>query len=230
MRLEHAKRDYYRRKAREEGYRSRAAYKLKQINNKYHLMQHGSKVIDLGCAPGGWLQVISQLVGNVGQVIGVDVQPVKSLSKNTIVIQDDITSSSAIERITDELRGDRADLVLADLSPKLSGIWDMDHYKQLDLCNSVVDILPLLLDIGGSCVIKAFQGDELQNLLQRLRQSFARVEISKPSASRKESSEVYLVNLDFNGQVPKRYSQELPSLHPSSEHSDSFESDWQENP
>lgn len=227
MRLDQAKRDYYRRRAKEEGYRSRAAFKLKEMNNKYHLIERGSKIVDIGCAPGGWLQVSSELVGKVGQVIGVDLEPVKSVAKNTTIFQDDITSPDASKKILEALRGDRARAVLADLSPKLSGIWDMDHYRQIDLCNNVVDVLPLLLKEGGSCVIKAFQGDELGGLVQRLKKSFARVEISKPNASRKESSEVYLVGLGFSGQVPKRRFEDLPSLHPSGENLDSIESDWQ---
>lgn len=227
MRLEEAKRDYYRKRAKEEGYRSRAAFKLKEMNNKYHIMGRGSKIVDIGCAPGGWLQVSSELVGNVGQVIGVDLDPVKSVAKNTTIFQDDITAPETTEKILQILRGDKAGAVLADLSPKLSGIWDMDHYKQIDLCNSVIDVLPLMLKEGGACVIKAFQGDELQGLTQRLKKSFDRVEISKPNASRKESSEVYLVGLGFIGQVPERHSEVLPSLHSSEENSDSIESDWQ---
>jgi 23S rRNA (uridine2552-2'-O)-methyltransferase len=227
VRLEEAKRDYYRKRAKEDGYRSRAAFKLKEMNNKYHIMARGSKIVDIGCAPGGWLQVSSELVGNVGQVIGVDLDPVKSVAKNTTIFQDDITSPETKDKILQVLRGDKAGAVLADLSPKLSGIWDMDHYKQIDLCNSVVDVLPSMLKEGGACVIKAFQGDELQGLIQRLRKSFNRVEISKPNASRKESSEVYLVGLDFTGQVPERHSEVLESLHSSEENSDSIESDWQ---
>jgi 23S rRNA (uridine2552-2'-O)-methyltransferase len=230
MRLDQAKRDYYRRRAKVEGYRSRAAFKLKQMNNKYHLMRRGSKVVDIGTAPGGWAQVSSELVGNVGQVVGIDLEPVKSVSKNTILLQDDISSASASNSITNALRGAKADLVLADLSPKLSGIWDMDHYKQIDLCNSVIDILPSILKEEGSCLMKAFHGEEFQSLVKRLNESFERVEISKPNASRKESSEVYLVGLSFTGQVPKRHSEQLPCLRPFGEHLDSALSDWQENP
>jgi 23S rRNA (uridine2552-2'-O)-methyltransferase len=230
MRLDQAKRDYYRRRAKEEGYRSRAAFKLKEMNNKYHLMRRGSKVVDIGSAPGGWTQVSSELVGNVGQVVSVDLEPVKPVSKNTTVLEEDITSSTAAESITNAFRGDKADLVLADLSPKLSGVWDMDHYKQIDLCNSVVDILPSILKSSGSSVMKAFHGDEFQGLVKRLKESFGRLEISKPNASRKESSEVYLVGLKFTGQVPRRHPGEFPSLHQSEAHLDSTVFDWQESP
>jgi 23S rRNA (uridine2552-2'-O)-methyltransferase len=230
LRQEEAKRDYYRRRAKEEGYRSRAAFKLKQMNNKYHLMHRGSKVVDIGAAPGGWTQVASELVGIVGQVIGIDLEPVKSVSRNTTILQEDITSATVGESITDALRGDKADLVMADLSPKLSGVWDMDHYKQIDLCNCVIDLMPTILKKGGSCVMKAFDGDEFQSLVKRLKGSFDRVELSKPNASRRESSEVYLVGLTFTGQVPERRSGELQTLHPSGEHLDSALSDWPENP
>jgi 23S rRNA (uridine2552-2'-O)-methyltransferase len=230
LRLEQAKRDYYRRRAKEEGYRSRAAFKLKELNNKYHLMHRGSKVVDIGAAPGGWAQVSSELVGNVGQVIAIDLDPIKTVSKNTTVIQEDITSAKALSEINDALRGAKSDLVLADLSPKLSGVWDMDHYKQIDLCNTALDLLPSILETGGSCVMKAFQGDELQNLIKRLKASFGRVEISKPNASRKESSEVYLVSLNFTGRVPPRVPEESEEMHPSEEHWDSSESDWIESP
>lgn len=230
MRLEEAKRDYYRKQAREQGYRSRAAFKLQQINNKYHLMGRGSKVVDIGCAPGGWLQVSSMLVGNVGQVVGVDVAPVKAVAKNTTILQEDIASASAAEKITGAMRGSMADVVLADLSPKLSGIWDMDHYKQIDLCNTVVALLPSVLEVGGSCVVKAFEGGELRGFVERMSNSFSRVEISKPNASRKESSEVYLVGIRFNGRVQEQSREEPPSLHPSAPHSDSNESDWLDIP
>ncbi len=226
MKLEQAKRDYYRRRAKEEGFRSRAAYKLQQMNNKYRLMHRGSKVVDIGCAPGGWLQVASKLVDNVGVVVGVDLDKVEPLSKNTITLQDSITSEGFLDRLKAALRKDKADLVLADLSAKLSGIWDIDHFRQIDLCMKVIDLLPEILEEKGSLVMKAFQGDELDNLVRRLKQSFSRLEISKPNASRKESSEIYLVGLGFKGTVPERQV-EHAELEPQSEgRLGSSESDW----
>jgi 23S rRNA (uridine2552-2'-O)-methyltransferase len=226
LKLEQAKRDYYRRRAKEEGYRSRAAYKLQQLNNKYHLMHRGSKVVDIGCAPGGWLQVASEAVGNVGMVVGIDLAEVKPPSKNTVIIQDDVNSEDFLDKLGEALRQDKCDLVLADLSPKLSGIWDVDHFKQIDLCMRVVDLLPSILESGGATVMKAFHGDELQALVERLRLSFPRVEISKPNASRKESSEVYLVGIEFSGTVPARQGRSHESEPLSEEHSGSNASDW----
>ncbi len=228
MRLEEAKRDQFRRRAKEEGYRSRAAYKLLQINDKYKIIRAGDKVVDIGCAPGGWLQISSKLVGERGLVVGVDIDSVKSLGrKNGKLIRDDITFDGFSERLRDSMGKGKADCVLADLSPKLSGIWDMDHFKQIELCHRVVDLLPDILTPDGSNIMKAFHGAELSALVKRLKGSFSRVEISKPEASRSGSSEVYLVSMGFSGQVPSRQSESLEEEHPSELPADSGESDWQ---
>ncbi|MGI0078316.1 MAG: RlmE family RNA methyltransferase [Nitrososphaerales archaeon] len=230
MRLDEAKRDHYRKRAREEGYRSRAAFKIKQMNDKYHFMTWGSRVVDIGCAPGGWLQMSSQIVGKNGVIVGVDLDPVKPLSGNVKILQDDVASKDFAARITESLGNQKADCVLADLSPKLSGIWDMDHYRQIDLCMKVVDLLPEILKTNGSNVMKAFQGDQLDSLIHRLKKSFQRMEISKPEASRKESSEVYLVSIEFIGRVPSQHLEESQSQRQSEQPSDSIESDWQDVP
>src|SRR5579875_2526176 len=215
MKLEQAKRDYYRRRAKEEGYRSRAAFKLLQLNEKYHMFRANSSVVDIGAAPGGWLEVASKVIGGRGLAVGVDLVKVKPLGKNVKILQEDITSDTFPDRLREALGRSRADCVLADLSPKLSGIWDMDHFKQIELCHKVLDILPETLVQGGSCVMKAFHGAELDSLIKRLRNSFERLEISKPEASRKESSEVYLVALGFKGRVPSRPSEPERSMRPS---------------
>jgi 23S rRNA (uridine2552-2'-O)-methyltransferase len=205
MRLEEAKRDHYRKLAKWEGFRSRAAFKLTQINEKYQLFGAESCVIDVGCAPGGWLEVASKTVGQRGLVVGVDFVDVRPLGeKNVVILKEDITSASFLGRLKETIGKTKADSVLADLSPKLSGIWDMDHFRQIELCHKVLDVLPEILTEGGSSVMKAFHGAELEGLVQRLRGSFERVDVSKPDASRKESSEVYLVSQHFRGQVPSR--------------------------
>ncbi len=216
MRLEEAKRDHFRKKAREEGFRSRAAYKLKQLNEKYRLIRNGSKVVDIGCAPGGWLEVASELVGSRGLVVGVDLVHVKPVSGRVVILQDDVSSQDFSSRLLGSMGKGKADCVLADLSPKLSGIWDMDHFKQIELCQIVVDLLPDALVEDGSIVMKAFHGDELESIIRRLKNSFARVEIAKPQASRSESSEIYLVGIRFSGRVPPR-SSEAQVIEPKSE-------------
>ena len=188
----------------------------------------GSKVLDIGCAPGGWLQVSSDLVGSRGLVVGVDIASVKNVGKkNVVIVHEDITAEGFGPRLVESMGKGKADCVLADLSPKLSGIWDMDHFKQVELCHRVVDLLPETLVRNGGCVIKAFHGAELDLLIRRLRQSFTRVDISKPEASRSESSEVYLVAMGFMGQVPSRQNESQEDQRPSEQHSDSDESGWQ---
>ena len=224
LRLDEAKKDYYRRMAKEEGYRSRAAYKLLQINQKYKLIKPGHRVVDIGSAPGGWLEVAAKLVGPEGVVVGVDIVRVKPVGKNVIIILEDVSSPDFPEKLHAALGKGNADCVLADLSPKLSGIWDMDHFKQIELCHNVLDLLPDALVRGGSSVMKAFHGDELEPLIKRLRYSFSRVEVSKPEASRNESSEVYLVSMEFNGKVEPRSFEAPSEERPSELHFDSAES------
>jgi 23S rRNA (uridine2552-2'-O)-methyltransferase len=228
LRLEQAKRDQYRRRAKEEGYRSRAAYKLKQLNSKYHLIAPGSKIVDMGSAPGGWLQVASEIAGPRGSIVGVDLNPVKQISKQVQILLEDITAQDFADKLVGSLGKVKADCILADLSPKLSGIWDMDHYRQIDLCFKVVDLLPKILQTRGSMIMKAFDGERLPELVRSLKKSFSRVDISKPEASRKESSEVYLVTLDFNGLVSRPQSEVDLSERQYEEHFDSNEYDWQE--
>lgn len=207
MRLDEAKRDHYRKRAKEEGYRSRAAFKLIQINQKYRLIHNDDRVIDIGSAPGGWLEVASKQVGPRGLVIGVDLVRVKPVGKNVKILTEDITSPDFPDKLHFALGKGNADSVLADLSPKVSGIWDIDQFRQIELCHKVVDLLPSILVRDGSAVMKAFQGEELNSLVKRLRKSFERVEVSKPSASRSESSEVYLVSIGFSGKVEPRPSE-----------------------
>ena len=227
MRLDEAKRDHYRKRAKEEGYRSRAAFKLLQMNQKYHLIKPGDRVIDIGSAPGGWLEVASNEVGPRGLVIGVDLVRVKPVGKNVKIIMADITSPDFPDRLHFELGKGNADSVIADLSPKVSGIWDMDQFRQIELCHKVVDLLPSILVRNGVAVMKAFQGEELDSLIKRLKKSFSRVEVSKPNASRSESSEVYLVSMEFNGTVEPRQSEAREEERPSEPPSDSAEFEWQ---
>jgi 23S rRNA (uridine2552-2'-O)-methyltransferase len=225
LRLDEAKRDQYRKKAKEEGYRSRAAFKLLQINQKYRLINERDRVIDIGSAPGGWLEVASKLVGQDGLVVGVDLVHVKPVGKNVKILLSDINSPEFADKIHLVLGKGNADSVIADLSPKVSGIWDMDQFRQIELCHKVVDLLPSMLVRGGASVMKAFQGEELDSLYKRLKKSFARVEVSKPNASRSESSEIYLVSMEFSGKVEPRLIELPEEEHRSAQHLDSVESE-----
>jgi 23S rRNA (uridine2552-2'-O)-methyltransferase len=194
MRLTEAKRDWYRKKAKEEGYRSRSAYKLIDIQRRYKIIKKGMKVIDFGCAPGGWLQVACREVGNRGLVIGIDLKDVKPITGNCKLIKEDVFKENIKKEISDIAKG-KVDVILSDLSPNLSGIWEVDHAKQIELTERVVELSNYLLKEGGDMVLKVFEGEMLQEFIKSLKNKFKVVKIDKPKASRKKSSELYLVCL-----------------------------------
>ncbi|MEM3404002.1 MAG: RlmE family RNA methyltransferase [Nitrososphaeria archaeon] len=198
MKLSQAKRDYYRKKAKKEGYRSRAAFKLSELVNKYQLIQEGDYVVDFGCAPGGWLQVTSKLVGAEGRVFGFDLKKVDINLSNVYTYVLDVTSPDALNFVKKSVVYE-VDLILSDLAPNIVGVWELDHARQIDLTLRVIDMVPHLLRPGGNCVFKIFQGRYLELVRDRLKEMFEKVFVTKPSASRKESSEVYVVCLSFLG-------------------------------
>ncbi|TLY01531.1 MAG: RlmE family RNA methyltransferase [Thaumarchaeota archaeon] len=195
MRLADARKDQYRRLAKDQGYRARSAYKLLQLNNSYHIIKKGSKVVDLGCAPGGWLQVVTKEVGHAGKVVGIDLKPVESVAGAT-VLKGSIEDVDMFEKIAGIL-GSKADVILSDLAPNVSGLWDIDHARQISLSATALGFARQVLRVGGSAVFKVFEGDLLNEFRVDLKTSFGRVLLNKPSASRQESSELYIVCLDF---------------------------------
>ncbi len=194
MRLDEARRDYYRKRAREEGYESRAAYKLLEAIKKYRLIKPGDRVIDLGAAPGGWLQVASQAVGSTGIVVGVDLSPIKIEMDNTHTLKMDINDPKLAETVK-ELIKRPADVLLSDLSPKISGAWDLDQYRQIDLTITSITIGDSLLKAGGNAMFKVFQGERFAEAEAEARRRYNFVAIMKPHASRNASSEMYLLCL-----------------------------------
>ncbi len=195
MRLADARKDQYRRLAKDQGYRARSAYKLLQLNNSYHIIKKGSKVVDLGCAPGGWLQVVTKEVGQAGKVVGIDLKPVESVAGAT-ALKGSIEDVDMFEKIVGIL-GSKADVILSDLAPNVSGLWDIDHARQISLSATALGFARQVLRVGGSAVFKVFEGDLLNEFRADLKTSFGRVLLNKPSASRQESSELYIVCLDF---------------------------------
>jgi 23S rRNA (uridine2552-2'-O)-methyltransferase len=195
MRLADARRDQYRRLAKDQGYRARSAYKLLQLNRSYRIIKKGDNVVDLGCAPGGWLQVAMKEVGSSGKVIGVDLKPVTPVAGATI-LQGSIEDPNVLSKIA-EFLGCKADVVLSDMAPNVSGVWDIDHARQISLSTIALGFAQQVLRVGGSSVFKIFEGEMLQEFKSELRKSFGKVLLSKPSASRQESSELYIVCLDF---------------------------------
>lgn len=195
MKLADAKRDQYRRLAKEQGYRARSAYKLLQLNSSYRILKNGSKVVDLGSAPGGWIQVASKEVGPTGKVVGIDLKQVEPVAGATI-LRGSIEDQNMADKVV-EVLGGRADVLLSDLAPNVSGIWDVDHARQIALTKSALGIAQKVLREGGSAVFKVFEGEMLNELRADLARKFGRVLLSKPSASRQESSELYIVCFNF---------------------------------
>ncbi|MEP0823887.1 MAG: RlmE family RNA methyltransferase [Nitrososphaera sp.] len=195
MRLADARKDQYRRLAKEQGYRARSAYKLLQLNESYHILKKNAKVVDLGCAPGGWLQVAAKEVGPAGRVVGIDIKPVEPVT-GAMVLQGSIEDPSMLEKVATALDG-KADTVLSDLAPNVSGMWEIDHARQISLSTIALNFARQVLRQGGSAVFKVFEGDMLREFRTELGKSFGRVLVSKPSASRQQSSELYIVCLNF---------------------------------
>ena len=199
MKLEEAKKDYYRRLAREEGYKSRAAYKLLEAVKKYRLIKPGESVLDLGCAPGGWVQVAAESVGDSGLVVGVDLSPVKLPRQGNVrLIRGDINDQAVIDRVRGMLDPKKKlplDVLLSDLSPNISGVWDLDHFRQIELTLRSLVIGDSLLKVGGNAMLKVFDGERFGEIRKEADARFQVVHIMKPKASRNESSEMYLLCL-----------------------------------
>jgi len=194
--IEEAKRDYYRRKAREEGYRSRAAYKLLEAQKKYNLIERGNIVVDLGAWPGGMTQAASKLVGPEGLVIAVDKRELEEFSEgNIITLQLDILEDAVASEIFKILEGKMADVLISDASPKFTGIRDIDIITQYELTAKSHEIAKKLVKRGGSIMLKAFECDELRDLEAELRREYGFVKRFMPRARRKTSSELYLIAL-----------------------------------
>lgn len=200
MRLADARKDHYRRLAKDQGLRARSAYKLQQLNDSYHILKKGNRVVDIGCAPGGWLQIATKLVGPAGRVVGIDVKAVDPVPGCSI-LQGSIEDPEMTARIS-ELVGSKADVVLSDLAPNVSGVWDIDHARQISLTQAALHFAAAILREGGSAIFKVFEGEMLRDLKEELRQNFKTVHLSKPTASRQESSELYAVCLDFRHNTP----------------------------
>ncbi len=183
--------------AKRVGYRSRAAYKLQQLNRRYGLLRRGDVVVDLGAAPGGWLQVAREEVGGEGFVLGVDLQPITKLPYNNVAtLVGDITKPETWGHIKTKLPR-AANVVISDASPSVSGVWEIDHLRSIELARAALEIACQVLAHGGKFLIKVFQGEMLDEFLTEVRQKFAFVKVSKPIASRKGSAEVYVIGKGF---------------------------------
>lgn len=192
---EHKKDPYYK-KAKSKGYRSRASFKLQQINKRYGLVRKGYSVVDLGCAPGGWLQVTLEIVGKNGTVIGVDLDKVKAI-EGAIVLRGDMKDEKVVTQVVEALPGGKADVVISDMAPNISGNYSVDHARSMELSRTAFDFARQVLRPGGNFLVKVFQGDMFRDLLTDMKKRFDFCKGHSPQASRKASSEIYIVGKGY---------------------------------
>lgn len=195
--IQDRKRDYYYKKAKQEMYRSRSAYKLFQAIRKYEFIKRGDVVIDLGAAPGGWIQAARKTVGSKGFVLALDLKPIDPFTQQYVrTIICDMTEDDAIQQIR-ELLPRKADVVISDASPSISGIWEVDHARQVDLAQKALCIASETLKPEGNFFVKVFQGDLLDDFVEKVKQQFRLVRVIKPHASRAKSSEMFVLATNF---------------------------------
>lgn len=204
--MQDRKRDYYYKKAKVEKYRSRGAYKLLQAVRKYHFIKADYFVVDLGSAPGGWIQASRTIVGSKGFVLGVDLRRVEPFAEHNVrTMIGDISEPETLQQILECLPR-RADAVISDVSPNISGIWEVDHARQIDLAHRALDIALEALRSSGNFFVKVFQGDLLDDFAKEVKNHFQVVRIVKPEASRSKSSEMFVLGMDLK--EPRRAEQQ----------------------
>ena len=190
--------DPYVKKAQVDGYRSRASYKIIEINEKDKLFRPGNIVMDLGSAPGGWSQILAPLVGENGRIIASDILPMDGIV-GVSFIQGDFTEEAVYNEIVSSLGESKVDVVVSDMSPNLSGVNTTDQYSSIYLVELALDMARNVLAPGGSFCAKVFQGVGYEEYVKEVRKSFAKVIVRKPAASRPRSREVYIVAKGFKG-------------------------------
>ncbi len=184
--------DHYVKLAQKKGYRSRAAYKLLEIQEKDKIIQPGMIVVDLGAAPGGWTEIIAKLVGNEGTVFALDILPMKPIP-GVEIIQGDFTSEETLKTLLEYISDKQIDLVVSDMAPNISGMKAIDQPRSMYLVELAFDFAKQILKPGGIFLVKVFQGEGFDAFLKTLRQNFSEVKIRKPKASRPRSKEVFLL-------------------------------------
>ncbi len=186
------KREHYYREAKKQGYRARSSYKLKQIQQKFHIFQSGDVVVDLGAAPGGWTQVAKEYVGDAGFIVGIDLQWIVPID-GVVFLQGDITDASSITTMEELLKGRKVKVILSDMAPNISGNYSIDHARSIFLAEQSLTVVDTLLRKGGYFVCKVFMGEMLDEFIGHVQNRFSEVRRFSPPASRKSSSELYIV-------------------------------------
>ncbi|AYG46754.1 23S rRNA (uridine(2552)-2'-O)-methyltransferase RlmE [Pseudomonas sp. Leaf58] len=190
--------DPFVKQAQKDGYRSRASYKLLEIQEKDRLIRPGMSVIDLGAAPGGWSQVTSRLIGGQGRLIASDILEMDSIPDVTF-IQGDFTDDAVLQQILAAVGDSHVDLVISDMAPNMSGTPEVDMPRAMFLCELALDLATRVLKPGGDFLIKIFQGEGFDMYLKDVRTKFDKVQMRKPSSSRDRSREQYLLGKGFKG-------------------------------
>ena len=190
--------DPYVKQAQKDGYRSRASYKLLEVQEKYNLIRPGMSVVDLGAAPGGWSQVTSRLIGGQGRLIASDILEMDSIPDVTF-IQGDFTEDEVLARILEAVGNSQVDLVISDMAPNMSGTPEVDMPKAMFLCELALDLAARILKPGGNFVIKVFQGEGFDAYVKDARQKFDKVQMIKPDSSRGSSREQYMLAWGYRG-------------------------------
>ena len=189
-----ARKDHYYNKAKQEGYRTRSAYKLQQLDEETGLFGPGNTVVDLGAAPGGWLQVAAEAVGDRGTVVGVDFQRIRDLDLDNVeTIKGDMTEEGTKERLRERIGAEGADVVISDMAPNMTGEYSLDHARSIHLARQAFEVALDLLPAGGDFAVKVFDGQDLADFRADMEDEFQYVRSVRPDASRDESSEQYLV-------------------------------------
>lgn len=192
--------DEYVKRALKDGYRSRATYKLIEIQEKYRLIKPGMSVVDLGAAPGGWSQYASKITGSKGMFIASDILPMDALA-DVEFIEGDFTEQGTLDKILDKLGKDRADLVISDLAPNISGLASVDQPRSMYLAELAMELASKVLHKKGAFISKLFQGAGFDEFIAQIRPEFDKVRFFKPKASRPRSREVYVIATGFRGSV-----------------------------
>jgi 23S rRNA (uridine2552-2'-O)-methyltransferase len=188
--------DAYVKQSQAQGYRSRASFKLLELQAKDRFMGPGMTVVDLGAAPGGWSQVASELVGDKGKVLASDILPMDGLS-GVEFVQGDFTEQAVLEELLECLQGEGADLVISDMAPNISGVKDIDQPRIMYLAELALEMARSILKPGATFLVKLFQGEGFEVFQAELRNSFDSIKVRKPKASRARSSEIYLLATGF---------------------------------
>ena len=191
------RRDKYYKRAKAEHYRSRASYKLKQIDYKFDLIAPGDVVVDLGASPGGWSQVARELVGDKGKVFALDIERMNPI-EGVAFIRGDIRKESVVNRLL-EIVPQGVDVVISDMSPDISGAYSYDHARSIELCEHALMFSQKVLKVGGNLVMKMFYGDMSKAFVHQVGKHFDETHVHHPRASRATSSELYVVGLDYLG-------------------------------